>query len=38
MPTHEAEWQTQKQRIDKRLRESNPAWKIVRHTVRSLAG
>jgi type I restriction enzyme R subunit len=27
----ESEWETRKQRIDKRLRGSNPAWKIVRY-------
>jgi type I restriction enzyme R subunit len=30
----ELEWQTRKQRIDKRLRETSPAWKIVRYTPR----
>ncbi len=28
---HESEWTTRKQRIDKQLRESDPAWKIVRY-------
>jgi type I restriction enzyme R subunit len=29
MLSHEAEWQTRKQRIDTKLRSLNPAWQIV---------
>ena len=30
-PMNEAEWQTRKERIDKRLRATQPPWKIIRY-------